>query len=183
MKRAKLLTSFSCFATTAFTLQGISLRVRETANSSQQWNVFKVLFRCEKRRPTRWFGNFLTFSHMISVFFQPNWLYLGLKTQLVWKKTEFMWEKVKKLQNHLVARCFHKRNKTLQNIPLCSYLWGGDEIYLTYLPIVSRFFYFFTATAAVALYSSTTQLSLRLQKGTLSPIFSRILWKLTQLFL
>ena len=48
---------------------------------------------------------------MYSVFFQPNWLYLGLKTQLVWKKIKFMWENVKNLRNHLVGRCFHNETK------------------------------------------------------------------------
>ena len=30
-------------------------------------------------------------------------------------------ENVKNLQNHVVGRRFHKRNKTLENIPLCIY--------------------------------------------------------------
>ena len=72
-----------------------------------------------KHQPLRWFCKFLTFSHMNSGFFQTNWLYLGLKTQLVWKKTEIMWENVKNLQNHLVGRHFSQQNKTLGNIPLC----------------------------------------------------------------
>ena len=35
----------------------------------------KVLYQCEKHRPTRWFRKFLTFSHINSVFFQPNWVF------------------------------------------------------------------------------------------------------------
>ena len=79
----------------------------ENVKNLQNHIVGRRFFKETKRRPTRWFGKFLTFSHMISVIFQTNWLYLGLKTQLVWKKTEFMWENVKKLRNHLVDRCFH----------------------------------------------------------------------------
>ena len=54
--------------------------------------------------------NFDIFSHDFS-FFQPNWHYLGLKTQLVWKKTAFMLENVKNLQNHVVGRRFHNDTK------------------------------------------------------------------------
>ena len=74
-------------------------------NVKNLWNrvVGRRFHNETKCRPTTWFGNFLTFSHMISVFFQPNWLYLGLKTQLVWKKTNIMWENVKKLRNHVVG--------------------------------------------------------------------------------
>ena len=36
-----------------------------------QWNVFQGFVSLWKRQPTRWFHKF---SHMISVFFQPNWL-------------------------------------------------------------------------------------------------------------
>ena len=76
-----------------------------------QWNVSWGFVLLWKRWPTTWFCKFLTFSHMISVFFQPNWLYLGLKTQLVWKKTKFMWENVKNFQNHVIDRCFHNETK------------------------------------------------------------------------
>ena len=69
--------------------------------TAAQWNVSQGFVALWKRRPTRWFGKFLTFSHMISVFFQPNWLNLGLKTQLAWKRTEFMWKNVLNLPNHL----------------------------------------------------------------------------------
>ena len=82
-----------------------------------QWNVSQGCVSVWKRRPTIWFHKFLTFSHMISVFFQFNWLYLG---QLVWKKTQFMWENVKNLQNHLIGRCFHRQTNPLRNISLCS---------------------------------------------------------------
>ena len=58
---------------------------------------------------------------MISVFLQPNWLYFGLKTQLAWKKTEFMQENVKSLWNHVVGRRFSQRNKTSGNIALCNF--------------------------------------------------------------
>ena len=71
----------------------------------------KVLFGCEKCRPTTWIDKFLTFSHPNSVFFQPNWLYIGLKTQLVWKKTQFIGENVKNLLNHVVGRRFHNETK------------------------------------------------------------------------
>ena len=69
-----------------------------------QWNVswgwgFVSLW---KHRPTRWFRKFLTFSHMISVFIQPNWLYLGLKTRLVWKKD---WIHVRKCRNFANSSC------------------------------------------------------------------------------
>ncbi len=75
---------------------------------------------CEKCRPTRWFCKFLTFSHTNAVFFQPNWLFSGLKSQLVLKKTQFMWENVKNLPNHFIARSFSHRDKTWQNISLCN---------------------------------------------------------------
>ena len=51
-----------------------------------------------------WFCKFLTFSYMISVFFPPNWLFTGLKNQLVWKKTGIMLENVTNLQNRVVGR-------------------------------------------------------------------------------
>ena len=43
--------------------------------SSSQWNVSQGFVSLWKRRPTRWFWNFLTFSHMKSVFFQTNWVF------------------------------------------------------------------------------------------------------------
>ena len=45
---------------------------------------------------------FLTFSHMISVLFKPNWLYWGLKTQLVWRKD---WIHVRKCQKFAISPC------------------------------------------------------------------------------
>ena len=80
----------------------------------------------DKTSATTWFRKLLTFSHMISVFFQPNGLYLGLKTQLIWKKTEFMWENVKNLRNHLVDRRFHNETKLAKHSTVhCGISLGG----------------------------------------------------------
>ena len=87
-----------------------------------------------KQRPTRWFCQFLTFSHMISVSFQPNWLYLGLKTHLAWKKTEFMWENVKNLQNHLVGRCFHIETKPCETFHCEMYKRAIQKVHKTRPP-------------------------------------------------
>ena len=64
-----------------------------------------------KHRPTRWFCKFLTFSHMISIFFQTNWVFRPKLSQFGWKKTEFMWENVKNWLYHLVGRSFHNETK------------------------------------------------------------------------
>ena len=45
-----------------------------------QWNVFQGFVSLWKRRPTRWFCQFLTFSHINSVFFQPNWVFRPQKS-------------------------------------------------------------------------------------------------------
>ena len=66
--------------------------------------------------------SFFMRNHMISVFFQPNWLYLGLKTQLVWKQTKFMWENVKNLQNHVVGRHFVSLWKLRPTKWFCNFL-------------------------------------------------------------
>ena len=73
-----------------------------------QWNVLQGFVSLWKHRSTRWFCKFLTFSHMNSVFFQPNWLYFGLKTQLVWKKRRNSCEKMSK--NGQIALSADKMN-------------------------------------------------------------------------
>ena len=85
----------------------------ENVKNLQNHFVGRRFYKWTKRRPTTRFGKFLTFSHIISVFFQPSWLYLGLKTQLTRKKTEFMWENVKNLKNHLSLDIFTTKQKKI----------------------------------------------------------------------
>ena len=40
-----------------------------------QWNVLQVFVSLWKPRPTTWFLEFMTFSHMNSVLFQTNWVF------------------------------------------------------------------------------------------------------------
>ena len=79
--------------------------------SIAQWNFFWGFVSLWKCRPTTWFPKIGTFSPMNWVFFQSNWLYQGLETQLSWKKTQFMCENVKNLQNHVDGRRFHNDTK------------------------------------------------------------------------
>ena len=48
----------------------------ENVKSLQNHVVGRHFVSLWKRRPTTWFGKFLTFSHMNSVFFQPNWVFI-----------------------------------------------------------------------------------------------------------
>ena len=43
--------------------------------------------------------------------FQTHWVFRPTLSQLGWKKTEIMWENVKNLPNHVVARRFHNEIK------------------------------------------------------------------------
>ena len=84
----------------------------------------KVLFRCENIGRQDDFANFLTFSHMISVFFSTQLTLFRPKNSIGLKKDSIHVRKCQKFAKSSYRPMFSQQNKTLGNIPLCT---GGHR--------------------------------------------------------
>ena len=96
------------------------LKLTFSASSVHSGMFSKVLLCFENVGRQDDLANFWHFLTWFQSFFQPNWLYLGLKASIGSKNDSIHVRKCQKLTKSSCRPMFSRRNKTLQNIPLCS---------------------------------------------------------------
>ena len=115
------------------------------------------------------FANFWHFLTWFQSFLQPNWLYLGLKTQLGWRRLNSCEKMSKICQIILSADVFHNETKPCKTFHCAFCLW--DDVKSSPFFIVVQF------QERVYLSLSFSLLFHHMQMKKISPILLTCLWK------